>query len=131
MDFLKVAFQCTSCGNKADIFFEEGEGINEVFEKTECIICKEIKLIGVGDLGYRFDMPNPDYPPWQAQFIQINHKEAVCPSCADLKCITLDHSYLVTDCFICKKTNTMKVIKMTKAINESLSALMKTLSYKI
>ncbi len=131
MQFIKVTFQCTNCENKSDIFFENRNGINEVFERLECRICKEIKVIGIGDLGYRTDMPNPDYPPWQAQFIRIKHEDALCLSCAGLLQITLDHSRLVTDCFVCKEINTMNVMKMITSSNKGLSILIKDFCYRI
>jgi hypothetical protein len=125
MDFLKVTFQCTGCEKKSDIFFEPGEGINGVFDKVKCRICSKEELIGVGDLGYRNDYPNPDCAPWQPQFIRINYKSGVCFDCSISNSIVLDYLNLVTNCYNCGSIDSMKAIRVEPAINNNLESLIK------
>ncbi len=120
MEFVKVTFQCTCCENKSEIFFEEGEGVNGVFDKVKCRICSKEELIGVGDLGYRTDYPEPDYPPWQPQFIRINYNDGVCFNCASINSIFLDYLNLITTCYNCGSINSMKAITVESAINDNL-----------
>jgi hypothetical protein len=122
-----TSFKCQTCCHCTDIFFEAANGISEVFERAVCKICKKVKLIGVGDLGYRTDFPNPDFDPWHAEFIRIDLKDALCETCANLNNIILDHSYFVAECTICNNKNSMKPILMTKTSNESLLVLLKYL----
>lgn len=127
MNFIRVTFICGDCGESTDILFESGNGINEVFERIECKICKEIKPIGVGDMGYRTDMPDPDYSPWQAQFIRINLNDAICDSCTEKHKIFIDHSSMITDCFSCGGKHSMRVSTIKQGEENSLQILLKNL----
>jgi hypothetical protein len=128
MEFIKISFVCECCEYFTDIYFDSENGINEVFEKTECRVCKQLKLIGVGDLGYRTDIANPDYYPWQAQFIRIDLNDAICETCTFINDIVVDYRHLVTDCSFCMKEKSMKPKTITKSINEGLSSLIKEIS---
>ena len=128
MDFIKVTFKCNCCEKKIDIFFKEDDGINGVFDHVECRVCKKIELIGVGDLGYRIDFPDPDYPPWQAQFIRIDYNYAVCSSCSKAHSVLLDYNHLISDCYNCNGINTMKAIQIAMSKNDDLFCLITKLS---
>lgn len=126
MIFFKVTFQCSCCKNKSDIFFEQGEGINGVFDKVKCSFCQKEELIGVGDLGYRNDIPNPDYHNWQPQFIRINYKDGICHDCASINSIFLDYMNLISDCYHCDSLGSMSAVFIEPTINKNLESIIKS-----
>jgi hypothetical protein len=81
MTFSCINFECTFCGRHTDIYFENQFDASEVREPAICNKCGTESYCNVGDLGYRSDLSDPDYPPWQAQVIRIDINSICCNAC--------------------------------------------------
>jgi len=127
MRFEVIRFVCNGCKHETDIFFEFKFNWSEVLDLGECKGCKKVLHLCVGDLGYRTDIPNPDYPPWQAQFIRVKTGFSFCTLCQENQKQDTKIGDLEANCPICKKT-TMQAIHSSNSKNKGLETLLNDIS---
>lgn len=123
MNFELIHFKCKSCNHKTDIFFESAFKQSELSELGKCKRCEKHLYLNSGDLGYRTDIPNPDYPPWQAQFIRAKKEKSFCSACfpnQEQETTVVD---LEAVCPNCNKIN-MQGVYSCHTKNESLETLL-------
>jgi len=127
MIFSCINFECTSCGDHTDIYFENQFDASEVMELALCNECGSESYCNVGDLGYRNDLSNPDYPPWQAQIIRVNPRFICCEKCLEKKRNSLSEINLLATCESCNQES-MVSGKEEKVENLKLAKLLYYLS---
>jgi hypothetical protein len=127
MTFSCINFECTFCGRHTDIYFENQFDASEVREPAICNKCGTESYCNVGDLGYRSDLSDPDYPPWQAQVIRLDPSKICCDQCLTEKRETLSPINLIALCENCKQES-MVSGRIEKVKNQLLSKLLNLLS---
>lgn len=127
MIFSCINFECSSCGRHTNIYFENDFDASEVKELAVCNECGSESYCSVGDLGYRNDLSNPDYPPWQAQIIRVNPRFICCEKCLEKKMKSLSEINLLVTCENCNQES-MVSDKIETVENPQLSKLLNILS---
>lgn len=125
MTLINFMFQCPNCEHSTEIYFETQFYPNEVFIEGNCSSCQQYRLLNNGDMGYRSDYPEPMYPPWQLQCVNINKDKRICQDCSKHIFITIKDAEPV--CYECNNTM-MYVSADSNKPPESLKALINRLS---
>ena len=129
MIYSSVKFKCIICSFGTNIFFENKFDLTEVREKAKCTKCGLEKYCNVGDLGYRNDLPNADYPPWQAQFIRVDSNIICCDEC----CLNKKEIFsmeLIATCPYCDQLS-MKSVNFKNVENKKLFDFINSLKYHL
>lgn len=100
MTLVNFMFQCQNCEHSTEIYFENQFYPNEVFVEGNCSSCKQYRLLNNGDMGYRSDYPDPMYPPWQIQCINLKDERRYCKECSVHQVITLADAEVL--CYVCR-----------------------------
>jgi uncharacterized protein YuzB (UPF0349 family) len=129
MIFDKIRFTCAECAHSTDIFFEPNVSILEVKDIANCGTCDISKYLCVGDLGYRNDWPDPDFPSWQAQIIRINIENARCEECLQVGLKNPTIYDFIAYCPICNN-NRMYVTKKETCENDDLKRRLNQINTK-
>lgn len=124
MDFLRLSFKYITCNHSTSIYFESNKGIDELVEYKKCTICVNYQNVYSGDLGYRTDIENADFTPWQAQFVRIDPALNICSICLVKNSIELSYANLIAECPCCGYS-TMRVTEICNKSNASLARLIK------
>lgn len=126
MYFQAIKFCCLNCKHATDIYFESKLDISGLVENSRCKSCGYEGSINIGDLGYRTDLPDPDFPPWQAQFIRKSPEYFICTSCNTKMSSEFEYQGLEAICPICNVIS-MKAISSKIDTNPSLQNLLEFL----
>lgn len=127
MIFSCVHFECTQCGTNSDIYFEKEFDASEVKELCICSECSGESYCNVGDLGYRNDLSDPAYPPWQAQVVRLSQSSILCDLCILNKKDALSNYNLIAWCECCNQES-MDVIGFSELQHPELSALLNSIN---
>ncbi len=125
MKLISYKFKCASCTHSTVIYFENQFYANEVFIEGNCSACQQYRLLNNGDMGYRSDYPEPMYPPWQLQCVNLKMDRRYCEECSQNLHITAADAEV--PCYECM--GQMKFVPYRQVpVPNSLLLLIKSLS---